>query len=176
MLNRRDFLTGFVGTGITLGITNLDAATSIASLCDTSSKPLSVQINPMRKKRIFCQFDNQILEATAKKCAKGVYWEVLYGEPFSPDIVILNGFINIIDRNLVGKKWWDEYVRCLNEYGWDELCLIVDNNKGWALPQKQCVLQYDLDDPASIREIDITICENIMIHLLEEEKTRLCHS
>ena len=168
-MNRRQFLKGILGSAVLAGSASPPVAASIQS-----HNPLTIpslkRIKPGERlcdRRIFCQFDNQELETEIERCATEIGCEVLYGEPFSLDILILGAFIYIIDRNLVGKDIWEEYARFCDEGKWDEPCLIVDNIKDMSYPKLSYVLQCDLNDPASITSILYVIKESKIQNLLK---------
>ena len=106
-----------------------------------------------RHMRIFCQVENQKLETEIEKCAKEIGCEVLYGEPFSPDLVALGGFIYILDRNIVGELWWEEYVSMCDDYRWDEPCILVDTMTNLTVPRSNVVMQFDLTNNLSLYQI-----------------------
>lgn len=149
MYYRRDFLKYLAGLTVAF---SLDPAYLFAN--DGKIKHKRVRELP-RHSRIFCLFDNPALEAEIEKLGLEVVW----GEPFSPDILVLGGFVDIIDRNLAGKEMWKEYVDCCNEFGWDEPCLIVDNIQDLEFPKTKVVAQFDLSDPSSVFQIKNVISE-----------------
>ena len=153
MINRRTFLKGVIGTSIIPA--SLFSKTNIAN----SQYEILRHLYSPRDRRIFCQFEHQELETEIEKCAQKIGCEVLYGEPFSPDILALGGLIFILDRNLVGIDMWEEYVGMCDEFKWDEPCLIVDIIEEWPLPKSNYVSIFDLNDPASVTSIIYVIKE-----------------
>lgn len=167
MVNRRHFLKNLVGSIILM---NADPLSLFAGNNDLKSHEANVIETPHieipRDRRIFCQVENQQLETEIEKCAQDIGCEVLYGEPFSPDLLALGGFIHILDRNLVGRLWWYQYISICSEDEWDEPCLIVDNIKDMDIPKSNYVKQFDLNDPSSISSILYIIKEARLQYVL----------
>ena len=59
---------------------------------------------------IFAQFENQNLKNQLEKCAKDIKCEIIWGETNSSDITGEPFFVSVIDRNIVGKEAWEEYL------------------------------------------------------------------
>lgn len=168
MINRREFLKGLIINSFF----NFMPGPLIANIkFHTDRKVESPQsVEPKerpRDKRIFCQVENEPVEIEIERCAKDIGCEVLYGEPFSPDILALGGFIYIIDRNFVGRDWWEIYVRSCDDYHCDEPCLIVDNIEDMELPKSNYVAQFDLSDPASITSILHAVTEARVLNVFK---------
>lgn len=154
MINRRIFLKSLMNSSI-LGMVapSLIGGMGLKDILKLQS-PEFVYSNRMpEERRIFCMFDNKELEEEIKKCAKEIDHEIIYGEPFSPDILVLSGFFNVIDRNLVGRDMWEEYVSCCNEFGWTGLCCIIDNIRDLNLPESMYVIYCEMDIPNEISSI-----------------------
>ena len=66
-------------------------------------------------KTIFCQFEDQELKEKMERCAKEIGCKVYYGKPNSPDIIAIPYFISVLDINLIGEKYWIEYVNFCEE-------------------------------------------------------------
>ena len=154
MINRREFLKGMVGTGIS---SIMPAPFLLGLTLHSKDKKLSaapVVYEEVTKGRRICYLaDNMELYMKIYRCASEIDCEIFSLRPYSADMMSLNGFIYIIDRNVVGKEWWDNYVRCCNKYHWVEPCLVVDNIKDMAMPHANYVEQFDLNDPSSINSI-----------------------
>jgi hypothetical protein len=161
VVKRREFIKGLIGTGL---YSVLPASLS-QGLQDENKGPISASQLSERpsEKRIFCQIEHASLESEIEDCARQIGCEVLHGEPFSPDILALGGFIYILDRNLVGRFWWDEYVSICNEYEWQEPCIMVDNIKELKAPESNIVIQIDLTDASSMEKI---------LHVIKETRAQ----
>jgi hypothetical protein len=154
MINRREFLKGMIGAGISGIIPAPFLSDRTFNAEDRKQPPAPVEYEEVPKgRRIYYLADNMELYMKIYRCASGIDCEIFHLNPYSADMMSLNGFIYIIDRNLVGKEWWGHYVRCCNKYNWIEPCLIVDNVKDMKMPQSNYVEQFDLNDPSSISSI-----------------------
>ena len=78
---------------------------------------------------------------------------VWFCENDDPDIHAVGAFIQIVDRHLLGKDLWDEYVQFSNECYDDCPCVLVDNIRNWKLPTTKYILQYDLANKDTIPSI-----------------------
>jgi hypothetical protein len=115
MLDRRDFIKGIAGlTAASAFYPVLDPDTLISAIdvnglsCEVIKEP----DKPFIPKTIFCQFEDQKLEAAIAKCAAEINCEVIDGAPFSTDMLTFSGFfVSIIDRNLIDREMWQEYVQ-----------------------------------------------------------------
>ena len=135
-MNRREFLKGIIGSGLYSVIPeSLDRYLQDSDICSVPLSQSNIPKERPRDMRIFCQVENQKLETEIENCAQEIGCEVIYGEPFSPDLLALGGFIYILDRNVVGRFWWDQYISICNEYEWHEPCILVDTMKNKKLPK-----------------------------------------
>ncbi len=137
MLDRRDFIKGIAGlTAASAFYPVFDADTLISAIDDNglSCEVIKEPDKAFIPNRIFCQFENQKLKAAIAKCAEEINCEVIVGAPFSTDVLAFSGFVNIIDRNLIEREMWQEYVQWYDEFRRDETCIIVDNILGMPLP------------------------------------------
>jgi hypothetical protein len=171
LMNRREFIKGLIGTGLYNVLpASLSQGLQYEYKGSTSASQLSER---PREKRIFCQIEHTSLESEIEDCARQIGCEVLHGEPFSPDILALGGFIYILDRKLVGKFWWDEYVSIYKQFKWSEPCILVDTIQNLKLPKSPCVIQIDLTDASSTEKILQAIkamrAQNIVMRLLTEK-------
>lgn len=161
MVNRRDFLKGIAGlTAASAFYPVLDPDTLISAIdvnglsCEVIKEPNKAFI----PKRIFCQFENQKLEAAIAKCAAEINCKVMHGAPFTPDMLVFSGFVNIIDRNLIDKDLWQEYVQWYDEFRRDETCIIVDNIiLDMPMPVSRYMPAFDLNNPYAVPAIITTI-------------------
>lgn len=161
MLDRRDFIKGIAG---------LTAASAFYPVLDPDTLISAIDVNGLSceviketdkafiPKTIFCQFENQKLDAAIAKCAEEINCEVIEGTPFTPDMLALSGFVNIIDRNLIGREMWQEYVQWYDEFRRDETCIIVDNIiLDMPMPVSRYMPVFDLNNPYAVPAIITTI-------------------
>jgi hypothetical protein len=59
----------------------------------------------------------------------------------------------VVDRNLLGRNLWHQYVQFCDETADDAPCLIVDGIKGWGYPRIKCVRQFDPNRKESVESI-----------------------
>ena len=158
MVDRREFLKSLIGASF-FSFIPAPFMNTINLYNDETlpSSELIISKEGPRNRRIFCLFDNPELEAEIERCAEEIGCEVLHGEPCSPDILVLGGFVNIVDRKLVGEDYWELYTGFHDEYGWDDSCFIVDNSENMIFPKSLRFVHFDLNDPISIRTIVISI-------------------
>lgn len=112
--------------------------------------------------KIFCQLGDCDFTLSITKLAREKGCEIFVTEPFSTDILNLDGFIYILDRNYTGRAIWEEYVTCCDKYELKEPRLIVDTILDWELlktiynhrgEKLNYIRQFDLQDPNSVRVI-----------------------
>jgi len=68
---------------------------------------------PSHSYTIFAQFDNQFLKKELTNWAAENDCVIVWGKPLSPDIVAVGGFVEIIDRHLLGKEMYELYLKYL---------------------------------------------------------------
>jgi len=160
MINRREFLKGMIGAGISGIIPAPFLSDRTFNAEDRKQSPASVECEQVPKgRRIYYLADNMELYVRIYRCASEINCEIFFLNPYSADRMSLNGFIYIVDRNVVGREWWDHYVQCCNRHHWIEPCLIIDDVKDMAMPQSNYVEQFDFNDPSSISAILFIIKE-----------------
>jgi hypothetical protein len=161
MVNRRDFIKGIAGlTAASAFYPALNPDTLIAAINDNglSCEVIREPDKAFIPKRIFCQFKDQKLKAAIAKCAEDMNCEVIDGTPFSTDMLAFSGFVNIIDRNLIDREMWQEYVRWYDEFRRDETCIIVDNRLlDMPMPVSRYMPAFDLNNPYAVPAIIPTI-------------------
>lgn len=162
MLDRRDFLKGIAGlTAASAFYPVLDPDTLISAIDDNglSCEVIKEPDKAFIPKRIFCQFEDHKLKAAIAKCAEEINCEVIDGAPFSTDMLALSGFfVNIIDRNLIDREMWQEYVQWYDEFRRDETCIIVDNIiLDMPMPVSRYMPAFDLNNPYAVPAIITTI-------------------
>jgi hypothetical protein len=164
MLDRRDFIKGIAGlTAASAFYPALNPDTLIAAInhnglsCEVIREPDKAFI----PKRLFCQFEDQKLKTAITKCAEDMNCEVIDGAPFSTDMLTFSGFVNLIDRNLIDREMWQEYVRWYDEFRRDETCIIVDNVDNilfdMPMPASRYMPVFDLNNPYAAPAIITTI-------------------
>ncbi|MEK6689924.1 MAG: hypothetical protein AABY78_01315 [Nitrospirota bacterium] len=170
MLKRRDFLRGFIGAGVSMGI---NPGSFLAFREGENRMEVGEFKEKAWMKTIFCMFENKDLETRIGELATRLNCEVCWGEPSSPDIIALPFFISVIDRNLVGENYWYEYIRFCRETDDDTPCLIVDNNKDLPVPKiiNKKVSHFDLKDRTAIEEI-IEIIMHKRLKVLSDAKNQ----
>ena len=169
MINRRKFLEGVIGSGISSLVPYPFLSGMTLHTDDKKQSPASFEYEQVPKgRRIYYLADNMELYMKIYRCASEIDCEIFSLRPYSADMMSLNGFIYIIDRNLVGKEWWDHYVRCCNKHNLLEPCLIIDDMKDMEMPQSNYVEQFDLNDPSSISSILYIIKEARVQNILSK--------
>lgn len=161
MLDRRDFIKGIAGlTAASAFYPVLDPDTLISAI-DNNSLSCEVIKEPYKAftpKTIFCQLKDQKLEAAITKLAEEINCEIIDGSPFSTDMLALSGFfVNIIDRNLIDREMWQEYIQWYDEFRRDETCIIVDNILDMPMPVSRYMPVFDLNNPYAVPAIITTI-------------------
>jgi hypothetical protein len=161
MVNRRDFIKGIAGlTAASAFYPALNPDTLIAAINDNglSCEVIKEPDKAFIPKRIFCQFEDDNLSAAITKLAEEINCEVIDGAPFSSDMLAFSGFVNLIDRNLIDREMWQEYVRWYDEFRSDETCIIVDNMVlDMPMPVSRYMPTFDLNNPYTIPAIITTI-------------------
>lgn len=160
MINRREFLKAMVGTGISSVMPAPLLFDKTFNAEDRKQLPASVECEEIPKEnRIYYLADNIELYMKIYRAALSMGCEIFSLQPYSADGMSLNGFIYIIDRNYVGKEWWDHHVRCRDKYGWREPCLLIDAIKDMNMPTSTYAEQFDVNGPPSINSMINSIKE-----------------
>ena len=108
-------------------------------------------------RNIFCQFDHEKLNHAVEQCAEEINCTTFHGEPGGIDICAIGSFVKIVDRNIVGRSTWKEYVEGIDSAGGDVPCIIIDRLSDLPLSKSQYVCQMDMNSPETIRKIVQTI-------------------
>lgn len=164
MIERRDFMKDIIGVGLAgiLPVTFLYDRTF--NVRDRKQPPMSAECGQVPKeRRIYYLADNIDLYMQIYWSTLSIGCEIFSLSPYSADGSSLNGFVYIIDRNYVGKEWWDHHIRCCDKYGWHEPCLLIDTIKDMDMPKSTYVEQFDVNDPSSI---------NSMIYIIQEARVQ----
>ena len=160
MLNRRDFIKNMAG--LTAGSAFYPVLDPGALLSAIDENSLSIELinepdKPFLPKTIFCQFRDEKLRKAIVKCAEEINCEVINKVSISNDILSLGGFVNIIDRNLIDRDMWHEYVKWYDEFRRDETCIIVDNMLSDMPMPSRYMPAFDLNNPYAVHAIVSTI-------------------
>jgi len=161
-MNEHDRRT-FLKTMLTIpaGLLLSDACSgSSESTTDCDDIPISSSVTALSwRKTIFCQFDHPILKAEIEKCAQDIRCFVFNGESYSPDIYAIGGFVQVLDRNTIGRQEWNDYVAFTDEVFDDVPCIVIDSMNNMKLPKTKYVIRFNLDNADSIPTIIRTIKE-----------------
>jgi hypothetical protein len=157
--DRRTFLRTILT--IPAGLLLSDACSGSSELTtDHDDIPISSSVTALSwRKTIFCQFDHPILKAEIEKCARDIRCFIFNGEPFSPDIYAIGGFVQVLDRNAIGRQEWKAYVAFTDEVFDDVPCIVIDSMSNMKLPKTKYVIRFNLDNADSIPTIIRTIKE-----------------
>ena len=113
MLKRRDFLKGAVGGAGALCLFNplsLAASQGISKDSGGSQNQEEGILNPSYLETIVCCFDNPKLQRMIERLAKEINCDVHYYDDGCFAIEAGFGFIAIVDRNLIDREDWGEYI------------------------------------------------------------------
>jgi hypothetical protein len=151
--DRRTFLKGMLTIPAGLLLSDVCSGSS-ESTTDRDDIFISSNISALSwRKTIFCQFDHHILKAAVEKCAQDIRSFVFNGEPFSPDIYAIGGFVQVLDRNTIGRQEWNDYVAFADEVFDDIPCVVIDSMNNMKLPRTKCVIRVNLDNADSVFSI-----------------------
>ena len=109
------------------------------------------------RRNIFCQFDHEQLYLAIEQLAVDIDCTAFQGEPGGIDICAVGSFVKIVDRNIVGRSIWKEYIEGIDSAGGDVPCIIIDRLSDLPLSKCQYVCQIDMNSPETIRKIVQTI-------------------
>jgi hypothetical protein len=121
MLKRRDFLKGAVGGVGAFCLFNplsLAARQGISEHSGDSQNQEVGVLNPSYLETIVCCFDNPKLKRMIEHLAKEINCDVRYydyGNGWFAIEAWSSGFIAIVDRNLIDRAAWDEYIMLCEE-------------------------------------------------------------
>jgi hypothetical protein len=165
MLKRRDFLRGFIGAGVLLG---MNPESILAGEKENRIKASGEFKELAWMKTIFCCFDNPALAMRIGECAEELNCDVFWGDPDSPDIIAIPYFIAVIDRGLMSVGWYIRYIQYRKETDDKTPLILVDTHHGLDdllrldeflhLPKikeikNKLVLQFDPVDQYAIEKI-----------------------
>ena len=118
MLRRRDFLKGAIGGAGALCLFNpLSLAASNETSKDSGDSQNQEEglLNPSYLETIVCCFDNPKLKRMIVRLAKEINCNVHYYDNGWFAVEAMHGFIAIVDRNLIDREAWDEYITLCEE-------------------------------------------------------------
>jgi len=152
-MNRRVFIKALIATAIGAGLGDEKLSGSDdhsmvgAQDCDLRTSPLPWS------RTIFCQSAQVPLRNALDDFARNNQCQVRFCDDDSPDIIAIGSFVHVVDRNLLGRDLWRQYVQFCDETADDAPCLIVDGIKGWGYPTTKCVRQFDPNREKSVESI-----------------------
>ncbi len=82
---------------------------------------------PMWLSSIYVQIDNPNLESHLFSLAKQLECELLTGD--TSDIIAIPCFAIVVDRTVVGRKWWREYIEYRSLTNDKTPCIVIDNTE-----------------------------------------------
>lgn len=106
---------------------------------------------------IFCIVDSPELEDAIEKCAEEINCEVLFDLPHSPELILEQHFLSIVDGNIIHEGVWDMYVEFCNDGNIQAPCLLIDNKDHLQIPENCNVYKFESDDYDEIINIVDTI-------------------
>ena len=132
-MKRREFLK-YLSGAITVPIL-MSGADEISLTMDRKE-----QNNPPEERlhwtnTIFYQSEDQAIVSAVEQYAKSTGCFIIEGEQDSPDIIALPFFAAVVDRSLVGRENWEGFVQYRTEANDMNLCIIVDTNHDWPVPE-----------------------------------------
>ena len=157
--NRRTFLKTMVTIPAGLSLNSIVAGSSALGTGHDNIPTYSNLSALSWRKTIFCQFDHPTLKLAIDGCAQEIQCVVCDGEPYSPDIYAISGFVQVLDRNTIGRDVWNEYVEFADEVFDDVPCIIIDSMNNLKLPRSKCITRFNLDNADSVSSIISTIKE-----------------
>jgi hypothetical protein len=84
---------------------------------------------------IGCITDSHELEELMAAHAMGKRYNIIFARRFTGDLTNLGCSAFVIDRRLISRGQWQDYVDYLNKTGEDPALLIVDDIRDWAAPE-----------------------------------------
>jgi|TARA_B100002003_G_C14037975_1_gene500174 hypothetical protein len=186
MIDRRDFLKKTAVAGVAMGISNPLLSSAMNKINSNGNIVKPGHTGFTWNNTIFCQFEDQELKEKIESCAKEIDCKVYYGEPISQDIIAIPYFISVLDKDLIGEKYWKEYVNFCEEVE-DNTPYIVINTTldshlitdwNWERRARKTVfLSYDyktpewMTQPTAIEEIKCrTYRHNGIIKFIKKRK------
>ena len=160
MLDRRDFLKGFVAAGLVM---------SHGDLFSESLMNMPEKTSPKRNRAIYCVVDNSELEAALKTCAEEINCEILFDCPESPELFFdhhylpffdgsneavgdkyVAHFVAVVDGSIIDEAVWDMYVEFCNDGDIKAPCLLIGNSEHLEVPQIGDIYHLAANDHGAI--------------------------
>jgi len=165
MHNRRKFLKSFLAGGVAVG---MGAKTDIkANVLSGSLENDELPNGFAMKTTIFCQIADPQLASSLNWPAKNLSCDLYNGKPITADIFATPYFIAIVDRNIVGKELWTEYLEFRKEVDDTTPFILVDylgDSDGWEIDEHMEIC--DIGNRDQVRYIVERIKET---HLVAQE-------
>jgi len=154
MIKRRDFLRGFIGARVLMGI---NPESVLVGGEKREIEDVSAFKEKAWMKTIFCCFENPALAMKIGESAEQLKCDVFWGDPNSPDIIAIPYFIAIVERGPFSVRQLMEYWEFCRETDDGTPLIIVDafHNFNSLLPKlkNKLVLQFDPVDQDAIEQI-----------------------
>ncbi len=189
MIDRRDFLKKTAVAGVAMGISNPLLSSAMNKINSNGNIVKPGHTGFKMEKTIFCQFRDKELKEKIERCAKEIGCKVHYGKPNSQDIIAVPYFISVLDKDLIGVKYWKEYVHFCEEVEDNTPYIVINANLdshlitdwSWEIRARKTVyLSFDYPTPewitqtTAIEEIKHrTYRYNGIIEFIKERKRML---
>lgn len=162
--NRRDFLKNI--SLLSIGLCSNDPLSTLSGIeADNNGLSQPAQLTSLDRldwwNTIFCQFDNLKLSKELEKLVEEFKCKIFYANPYSPDIIAVPHFIEIVDRNTLSEGSWKNYLIFCKETADDIPCLIIDSKDDLELPKNKYVERFN---PADVNKI-ISIVRDIYLQI-----------
>jgi hypothetical protein len=115
-------------------------------------------------KTVFAVFQNDSLKVELEKWALTNNINIAWGDPNSPDIIVFPYFSAIIDRNILGKEVYYQYLDFVREVNTplnlekdEHICILLDNIKDLEYPKLDYVMQVNTGHKNAIKWIIQTL-------------------
>jgi len=121
----------------------------------------------MWKRTILVLFENSAVEKALLQWAGKHQCNLVWADPESPDLIAIGCFVLIIDRNLVKKDVYFQYLEFLKEVQNSDnitengtngireqaICILIDNLRDLEFPVLDVVLQVDIKNQNAVQWI-----------------------
>jgi hypothetical protein len=119
----------------------------------------------MWARTVLAKFDNTSLRNELAEWVRRHRFDLVWMKSDWPDLIALGCFALVIDRNLIGKQSYLEYLKYLKEtqgssvpengqvglHREECVCILVDNIRDLEFPQLNVVLQVDVNQENAVR-------------------------
>jgi hypothetical protein len=151
-MNRRELIKGCVVSVCGLSLDNKLLPSCVAGIM-TPTKQVKIPPPLAWRRTVFCETNNSILKTALMEFAENNDCSLWFCENDDPDIHATGAFVQIVDRRLLGKRLWDEYVQFSDECYDDCPCILIDNIRNWKMPQTKYIIHYDPDHQDTVPSI-----------------------